>query len=114
MDKHISQQMLTILDDNKAIDIQVLDVQGITSITDTMIIASGQSDRQVKSLADKIIMAAKKSGLELLGVEGQQQGDWVLIDLGDVIIHLMRPDTRLYYQLEKLWSAENQQAAEPS
>lgn len=114
MDKHISQQMLTILDDNKAIDIQVLDVQGITSITDTMIIASGQSDRQVKSLADKIIMAAKKSGLELLGVEGQQQGDWVLIDLGDVIIHLMRPDTRLYYQLEKLWSAENQQAVEPS
>ena len=111
MDKDILQQLLHILDDNKATDIQVLDVQGLTTITDTMLIASGQSARQVKALADKLSQAAKKFGMPPLGIEGRQQGDWVLIDLGDIILHIMRPPTRDYYQLEKLWSDKKQQAA---
>jgi len=90
-------------------DIQVIDVSGVTTITDRMIIASGRSDRQVKSLAEKVVVAAKEQGVSPLGVEGQQKGDWVLVDLGDVIAHLMHPTTRVYYQLEKLWSEEHQQ-----
>lgn len=86
-------------------DIQVIDVSEITTITDRMIIASGRSERQVKALADKVVEFAKKEGQKPLGVEGQK-GDWVLVDLGDVIAHLMHPNTRAYYQLEKLWSEE--------
>lgn len=113
MNNEISQQLVAVLDENKAMEIQVMDVRDITTITDTMIIASGQSDRQVRALADKVIETAKKLGMTPLGVEGQQQGEWILIDLGDIILHLMRPATRIYYQLEKLWSKENQQTATP-
>jgi ribosome-associated protein len=68
-----------------------------------MIIASGRSDRQVKAIADKLVEAVKKLGQRPLGVEGRQQGEWVLVDLGDVIVHVMHPTSRAYYQLEKLW-----------
>ncbi len=84
---------------------QVINVTGITTITDRMIIASGRSERQVKALAEKVVELAKKEGNKPLGVEGKR-GDWVLVDLGDVIAHLMHPNTRAYYQLEKLWSEE--------
>ena len=107
----LTRQLVNVLDESKALDIQVLDVRNLTSIADTMIIASGNSDRQVRALADKVIEAAKKSGHIPLGTEGQQQGDWILVDLGDIILHIMRPATRIYYQLEKLWSGNDQQAS---
>ncbi|TAJ91517.1 MAG: ribosome silencing factor [Gammaproteobacteria bacterium] len=101
----INKALVKALDDLKAIDIQVLDVSKLTTITDTMIIASGRSDRQVKALADKLLETAKELGLAPLGIEGAQKSDWILVDLGDVVAHLMHPTARAYYQLEKLWTA---------
>lgn len=91
----------------------MIDVTGMTTITDRMIIASGRSNRQVNSLAERLVAAAKEQGVKPLGVEGGT-GDWVLVDLGDVIAHLMHPTARAYYQLEKLWSEEHQQAQSAS
>lgn len=100
----LCQLVVTALEDLKASDIRIINVKKLTSITDRMIIASGNSTRQVCALADKVVQAAKKRGVMPLGVEGEQDGDWALIDLGDVIVHIMRPPIRDYYQLEKLWS----------
>lgn len=91
------------LDDGKAEDILVLDVRGMTSITDYMVVASGRSARQVKALMDRVIEAARKKNIRPLGVEGETVGEWLLIDFGDVVVHTMRPETRDFYQLEKLW-----------
>lgn len=91
------------LDDGKAEDIRVLDVRGLTSITDYMVVASGRSARQVKALKDRVLEAARERNVRPLGVEGENAGEWVLIDFGDVIVHTMRPETREHYQLEKLW-----------
>jgi len=99
------------LQELKAVDIQILDVSGLTTVTDTMIIASGNSDRQIRALADNVVKRAKENGIRPLGVEGESEAEWVLVDLGDVIVHLMRPDTRAYYQLEKLWTSEHQHAS---
>ncbi len=102
----IKNKLVEALHELKALDVQVLDVRNLTTITDTMIIASGRSDRQVKAMADKLIERAKELGIPPIGVEGEQQGTWILVDLGDVIAHLMHPTTRAYYQLEKLWSSD--------
>ena len=91
------------LDDGKAEDIRVLDVRGMTSITDYMVVASGRSARQVKALMDRVIEAARKKNICPLGVEGETVGEWLLIDFGDVVVHTMRPETRDFYQLERLW-----------
>jgi len=99
----LSRLAVTALEDIKAEDIQVLDVRGQTSITDFIIIASGGSDRQVRAMAQAVVGAAKKAGVMPLGQEGQQEAQWVLIDLGDVIVHAMQREPRLFYQLEKLW-----------
>lgn len=99
----LATAIVNALDDLKAIDIQVLDVSELTSITDTMIIASGRSDRQVKALADGVIDAARERGIKPVGVEGLPS-EWILVDLGDAIAHLMHPTARAYYQLEKLWA----------
>ena len=98
------------LKDNKALDIEVFDVTNLTTISDHMVIASGRSNRQVSSIADKVVEAAKKYGNPPLGVEGRREGEWVLVDLGDVIVHVMHPETREYYQLEKLWQPYADQA----
>lgn len=90
----------------KALDVLILDVKEQTSITDTMFICTGTSNRQVKSISQKIIEDAKHQGFDVLGVEGLDQAQWVLIDLGDAIVHVMHPDSRNYYQLEKLWSVD--------
>lgn len=92
------------LEDLKGFDIKVLDVRGLTTVTDFMVVASGRSDRQVKSLAREVVDDAREAGLKPLGVEGDREGDWVLVDLGDVVVHIMQPQVRDFYQLEKLWS----------
>jgi ribosome-associated protein len=102
----INKELVNALHDLKAIDVQIIDVRNLTTITDTMIIASGRSDRQVRAMADKVIEKAKELGIPPIGVEGEQQGTWILVDMGDVIAHLMHPTTRAYYQLEKLWSTD--------
>lgn len=96
--------VIDALEDIKAEDIQVLDVTEMTDVTDIMIIATGKSNRQVKALANEVAMQAKAAGIQPLGVEGENVGDWALVDLGDVITHIMTPQTRLTYNLEKLWS----------
>ena len=91
------------LENMKAKDIRCLDVTGLSSFTDTMVICSGTSNRQVKAIADSVMMDAKKEGVTVIGVEGQDAAEWVLVDLGDVIVHVMQPAVRDFYQLEKLW-----------
>jgi ribosome-associated protein len=98
--------VLKTLDDMKARDVKVLDVRGKTSITDIMIIASGTSDRHVKSVAEAVVFQAKQAGEPPLGTEGVEQGEWALLDLNGVVVHVMLPRVRDYYQLERLWSVE--------
>ncbi len=111
-----SQQLADLvhdaLDDLKANAIKTLDVRHLTSVTDFMIIASGRSDRHVRALADAVLERCKAAGCAALGVEGQTAGEWVLLDLGDVVVHVMLPRVRDFYNLEKLWDIENR--AEPS
>lgn len=93
------------VDDMKGRDIVTLDVRGKSSITDYMLICSGTSNRHTKSIAHHVAQEAKKQGLTILGTEGEKTGEWVLLDLGDVVVHVMLDDSRNFYQLEKLWSA---------
>lgn len=102
---------LHALEDMKAVDARVLDVGAMTSIMDYMIVASGTSDRHVRSLVGAVVEKAKEKGLRPLGVEGEQHAQWALVDLGDVVVHVMRPEVRDFYQLEKLWSFQEQKGA---
>ena len=95
--------ILAALNDAKALDIHVFDVAEITSVTDYMVIASGRSNRQVSAIASKVSETIKSHGFQILGEEEKKEGEWALVDLGDVIVHVMHPETREYYQLEKLW-----------
>jgi len=88
----------------KANDLKVIDVRGKTSVTDCLVIVSGTSSRHVKSMGDEVIVTAKKLGVPPLGVEGQKDAEWMLVDLGDTVVHLMLPKTREFYGLERLWS----------
>ena len=97
------------LEDFKAIDIQHIDVSGQNPLTDMFVIASGSSVRHIRSMADNLIVKAKEAGVQPLGVEGDRQAEWVLVDLNDIIVHLMLPQTRAFYNLEKLWEASSQQ-----
>jgi ribosome-associated protein len=81
-----------------------MDVSELTDITDFMVVVSGGTNRQVKALVNNVVEEAKKSGVNPIGVEGQEPGDWVLVDLADVIVHVMVPKVRQYYDLERLWS----------
>jgi ribosome-associated protein len=87
----------------KAVNPTVLDVRGLTDIADTLVVASGNSDRHVRSIADRVIEYAKKAGHRPVGVEGERDGEWVLVDLQDVIVHIMLPRVREFYRLEDLW-----------
>jgi ribosome-associated protein len=95
--------VIDALADMKALDVKLLDVRGLTDIADFMVIASGTSDRHVRSVAQRVVEKAKQAGFRPHGVEGQQDGDWVLIDLSEIIVHVMLPRVREFYGLEKLW-----------
>ena len=97
---------LQALEELKAENIVLLDVSGIASFTDYMIFASGNSTRHVSAIAAAVIDAAKAAGRPALGAEGEEIGEWILVDLGDAIVHVMLPDVRQYYELEKLWGEE--------
>ncbi len=100
----LRQLAVDAIEELKGQDVVELDVHELTDVTDFMIIASGRSDRQVKALAENVVEKAKASGVIPMGVEGLDRGEWVLVDLCDVVVHVMQPDVREYYQLEKLWS----------
>jgi ribosome-associated protein len=97
--------VLAILEDSKAIDIQTLDVRALTTITDIMIVCSGNSARHVNAISEHILDGLKDHKKEILGVEGKEDGEWVLVDLGRIVVHILRPESRDFYQLEKLWEA---------
>lgn len=96
--------VLTALDDMKGVDVRVIDVRDLTSITDRMVIVSGTSTRHVKALAENVALQAKQHGYKPLGIEGENAAEWVLVDLADVVVHVMMPEIRDFYALEKLWS----------
>ena len=93
------------LDDMKAVNVRVMDVRGITDIADCMVIASGNSDRHVRSIADRVVERCKAAGFRPYGREGERDAEWVLVDLSDVIVHVMLPRVREFYGLESLWEA---------
>jgi ribosome-associated protein len=95
-----------VLADVKARDVRLMDVRKSTTVTDYMIIASGTSDRHVRSIADRLIERATAAGCEPMGVEGQDGGEWVLVDLQDVVVHIMLPRVREFYKLENLWEMQ--------
>nr|WP_027262150.1 ribosome silencing factor [Sedimentitalea nanhaiensis] len=96
-------RILTSLDDDKAEDVVQIDLRGKTEIGDYMVIASGRSTRQVSAMAEKLVDRLKQEFGRLSKVEGKDTGDWVLIDAGDVLVHIFRPEVREFYQLEKMW-----------
>ena len=104
--------VIDALEDVKAKDIVTIDVRGKTSITDFMIIASGGSARQVKALAENVIEKAKENGVRPVGQEGLDGGEWALIDLNDVVVHVMQVETREHYDLERLWIGAEQSRAQ--
>lgn len=105
MDKQALRKLaVDAIDELKGQHVVELDVHELTDVTDYMIIASGRSDRHVRALAENVVEKAKAAGVQPMGVEGLSEGEWVLVDLCDVVVHVMQPESRDYYQLEKLWS----------
>ena len=102
--KALANLILETLDENSAQDTINIDIGGKSSVADYMIVSSGRSNRHVNALADYVLRALKEEGLKSLGIEGLEASDWVLIDAGDVIVHLFRPEVRQFYNLEKIWS----------
>jgi ribosome-associated protein len=103
----IAEIVLARLDDDKAEDVVVIDLMGKSPLADTIIVASGRSARHVSALADHVQRSLKEGGFGKVQVEGLPQADWVLIDVGDVIVHIFRPEVRSFYQLEKIWSVDS-------
>ncbi len=112
IDVRVRDAVIARLDAMKAVDLKVIDVRGKTSVTDCIVIASGTSTRHVKSMGDEVVVTAKKFGMPPLGVEGEKDAEWMLVDLGDTVVHVMLPRTREFYGLERLWTlAEESRAA---
>lgn len=104
MPENLNDIIHNALEDLKGQDIVVLDVKDLSDVTDTLIIATGTSSRHVKSLAENALQDAKDAGIPAIGVEGMEGGEWVLVDYGDCVLHVMLQKTRDFYELEKLWS----------
>ncbi len=109
--KELLQMVQNVLDEHKGENITILDVEGKTSVTDYMLIATSTSERHAKALSGYVLEKVKKHGLTPLGVEGQQGSDWVLVDLGNIILHVMTTKAREFYQLEKLWSIDRNETS---
>jgi ribosome-associated protein len=105
----LEKQVLAALTDMKAVNVKLLDVRGLTDVADTMIIASGTSDRHVRAIADNVVAKSKGMGYRPRGVEGTRDSEWVLVDLQDVLVHVMLPRVREFYALEQLWEAPAEQ-----
>ncbi|HEY0635844.1 MAG TPA: ribosome silencing factor [Gammaproteobacteria bacterium] len=103
--EQIKETVVHALEDLKGKDIRVINVHGKTTVTDMLVIASGTSTRQVRSLAQNVVEKVKEQGLMPIGVEGDDSG-WVLVDLGEVVVHVMTPEVRDYYNIEKLWGED--------
>jgi ribosome-associated protein len=101
--REIADRAIAVLDDHKATDLRCLDVSHLTSLMDYMIVATGRSDRHVRALGEALIEYCKQNGIEVLGAEGQESAEWLLVDLVDVVVHVMLPRTRAFYDIEKLW-----------
>lgn len=111
----LKQIAIDALEDLKGREIVALDVRALTNVADHMVFCCGTSNRQVKSLADNVAVEAKKRGVHVFGMEGEDAGEWVLVDLGDVIVHVMLPETRAFYDLERMWSGPSgQRGTEPA
>ncbi|MES2672711.1 MAG: ribosome silencing factor [Pseudomonadota bacterium] len=100
----LNKAIITALENLKGKEIVTLDVHNLTDVMDTMIICSATSNRHSRSLAENMVLETKQQGFRALGVEGLDTGDWVLVDFGDTVVHVMQKETRDYYELEKLWS----------
>jgi len=100
---------LAALEDMKAVNVKVIDVRQLTDVTDTMVVATGTSDRHVRSIAGRVVEQCKAAGFQPMGVEGERDGEWVLVDLRDALIHVMLPRIRDFYGLEKLWDVRPSQ-----
>jgi len=113
-DSDVLKVIMHSLEDLKAQNVRVLNVRELTDVADMLVIASGNSDRHVRSIADRVVQDAKKAGFRPMGVEGERDGEWVLVDLQDIIVHIMLPRIREFYRLENLWdvSAARREAAE--
>jgi ribosome-associated protein len=107
----LEKLVLAALDDMKAVNVRLLDVRGLTDIADAMVIASGNSDRHVRAIADRVIEQARASGRRPMGVEGTRDAEWVLVDLQDVLVHVMLPRVREFYAIEALWEPAGAHAA---
>ena len=101
----MKQAVIDAIEDIKGFDISVMDVRKLTSLTNYMIVASATSTRQAKAIADNVREKIKEKGYNIRGTEGEKEGEWVLVDLDDIVVHIMVPATRAYYNLEQLWGA---------
>lgn len=106
--------ILAHLDDMKAEDTVTIDLAGKTSIADSMVVTSGRSNRHVTSIAENAVDGLNKAGLKGIRVEGKKNGDWVLIDAGDVIVHVFRPEVRAFYDIEKMWAGSGARKQKPT
>jgi ribosome silencing factor RsfS/YbeB/iojap len=105
--------VVAALEDMKAVNVKVMDVRKVTDMSDCMILASGNSDRHVRSIADRVVERAKAAGFRPMGTEGERDGEWVLVDLNDVVVHVMLPRVREFYALEELWEIVSAPVAKP-